>query len=613
MASTARALNRLFDEVAVALKPPPKLSYSVWAERYFRVPAQTSATPGRFKPWKPQRGLLDAMGDPLLPRVSVIKAARVGYTKCLMASIAADAANDPCSTILLMPTDDDCRGMAVDEVDPAFKETPALRGLMAVGRNDGRNTLLQRQIAGGGSLKIIAARAPRNLRRHTARKLYVDEADGMEVTSEGDPIDLAEKRTLSFADRKIIIGSTPTDDIRTFVGKLYAKSDQRVFRVPCPHCGHRFEILWEHIQYPPGKPEEAYCVCPSGNGCVIEDRHKLAMVEAGDWEITRPEVKGHAGFRLNALVSLFANAAWGNLAREYEDARAAGPYKLMVFYNTVLGLVWTDAVDSLDENKLMARAEPFALVWDEKKSRWREDIPREVLYITAGVDVQTDRLEILFVGWSRNQRWFLGHEVVRGATNLQSTWDELDALLKTQWTHPLGGKIGVEAAAVDSGDGNRTQDVYNFCGPRSGRKIIAIKGREGPIDVLKATTSKKARRSGARLYIVGVDQVKADLISSTSVDAGNPGALRFSSELSREWFVQFTSERRKVQYPKGRPKVTFERIGYRAAEALDCAVYGTAVRSLCRFNWDERQKALDVKSDQPGKPGIKDMLRKLHG
>ena len=43
---------------------------------------------------------------------------------------------------------------------------------------------------------------------------------------------------------------------------------------------------------------------------------------------TRPEICGHAGFRLNALVSLLANASWAKLAAEFiaakEDPAALG-------------------------------------------------------------------------------------------------------------------------------------------------------------------------------------------------------------------------------------------------------------------------------------------------
>jgi phage terminase large subunit GpA-like protein len=282
------------------------------------------------------------------------------------------------------------------------------------------------------------------------------------------------------------------------------------------------------------------------------------------------------------------------------------------FYNTKLGLPWSSTVESISDIELMGRRENFGLCWNNDKHVWRTDIPPEVMYITAGVDVQGDRFETMFIGWSQNQRWILGHEVTRGATNLETTWSELDALLATRWKHPLGGEIGVEAAAIDSGDGNRTQFVYNFTASRGARKIVSIKGDGGERPVIKiANKSKKRNRWGVTPYIVGIDQVKADILTSMSQKAGDPGAFRFSNSLDAEWFLQFTSERRAVVYVKGRPTITFERISGRAAEALDATVYGLAVRNLCRFDYPARETELSRK-EPAEKKSFKDALARLH-
>ncbi|PZP58804.1 MAG: hypothetical protein DI604_33105, partial [Delftia acidovorans] len=244
-------------------------------------------------------------------------------TVSLVAAIAAIAANDPGPIMLLMPTDDDARGIAVDEIDPAFRNNPHLKGLLVTGRFDGRNTLTQRSLAGGGSLKINSARSPNNLRRHTVRTLYCDEVDGMKPTAEGDPLVLAEKRTLSKADRKIVYGSTPTDEATSIISKKYLESDQRIFEVPCEACGQFFEMLWENLSWKRGDPESVRCICPHCKE-PLEEKYKPKMVEDGDWRATRPHVKGHAGFRLNALISQFANASWAKLVEEYEKAEKNG-------------------------------------------------------------------------------------------------------------------------------------------------------------------------------------------------------------------------------------------------------------------------------------------------
>jgi phage terminase large subunit GpA-like protein len=151
-----------------------------------------------------------------------------------------------------------------------------------------RSTILSRRFA-GGSLKTVAAKAPRNLRRHTARILLVDEADAMENSAEGDVIALAEKRTLTFANRKIITGSTPLDEGTSHVCRAYERSDQRVFEVPCPECGAYTEILWQNIEWQPDRPETAAFRCPHCNELIGEE-HKPEMLSRGAWRATRPEV-----------------------------------------------------------------------------------------------------------------------------------------------------------------------------------------------------------------------------------------------------------------------------------------------------------------------------------
>jgi len=537
-------------------------------------------------------------------------------TTCMAASIGADMQNDPTSVILLMPTDDDCTGIMVDDVDPLFNNSPSLSPLVNRRRTlDERNTLTQRKYPGGGSLKALAARSPRNLRRHRARKLYCDEVDGMEITKEGDPVALAENRTESFPDRKIIIGSTPKDAATSFVLMRWKESNQQVFEVPCPQCGHRFELEWEHMRWTPHKPATAYAVCPM-NGCVIEERHKAAMVEAGEWRATKPDVVDHSGFRINALVSLQPNAKWANQVRKYEKAKRAGPSLLQPFYNTVLGKAWETTLDKVSEDELQSRVEKFGLKRIEGDVAWDCEIPEPVRYITLGVDVQGDRLELGFYGWSETQRWVLGHEVIRGATTLESTWDELLGVITTRWKHPLGGTIGIEATAIDSGDGNRTQQVYNFAARHEGKRVFAIKGDGGPRPIIKIAAARKKRRvpSSAliRPWIVGVDTVKADILTSVNLERGAPGTFRFSAHLDEEWFRQFTAEQKVIEYVKGRPVAKFERIEGRQAEALDCAVYAIAVRQLCRFDFKARERELSVKPPLK-KDTLKSALSKLHG
>ena len=165
--------------------------------------------------WPYQREIADAISDPLVERVSLVKAARVGFTTLLTGAIGAFVANDPAPILVLLPTEADARDYMVSDIEPIFSASPVINGMLMAGEDEfgERNTLLSRRFA-GGSLKIVAAKSPRNLRRHTARVLLIDEADAMEASAEGNPIRLGEKRTQTFPNRKIIVGSTPRRHVR---------------------------------------------------------------------------------------------------------------------------------------------------------------------------------------------------------------------------------------------------------------------------------------------------------------------------------------------------------------------------------------------------------------
>ena len=570
------AMKRAKAGALAALRPPARLPLSEWIEGNCHLPEGVSALPGAVRLWPFQREIADALGDPTIERVTLVKPVRVGFTTLLTGALASYVANDPAPILALLPTEADARDYMVSDVEPTFAASPTLSGMLDKDAVEGgRNTLLSRRFP-GGSLKVVAARAPRNLRRHNVRVLLVDEADAMEPTAEGDPIKLAERRTLSFADRKLVIGSTPIFAETSPVLRSYATSDARVWEVPCPSCGAFSELNWRDIQWPEGKPDEAAWRCPHCEE-LIPEREKAEMVAGGAWRATRPDVKGHAGFRLNALTSLMANASWGKIAEEFLTAKS-DPAALQVWTNTLMGEGWRTAGEAVDETALAARAEPFGL----------DRMPAEILIVTAGVDVQHDRLEVTFVGWARDGTAFiLGHSVVWGAWDDNLAWAELDEVLQTRWEHPLGGQIGVEATVIDAGDGTTMARVQAFCAARARCKVLAGKGMAGARQWLGPS---KGKSSGGRLWIVGVDGIKGAVFDRLS--RGN--SIRFSDDLEPVFFEQLASEKLVVRYTRGQPQRRFERIPGRRAETLDCVVYAFAARQVVSPNWDTRAAALST-------------------
>ena len=342
------------------------------------------------------------------------------------------------------------------------------------------------------------------------------------------------------------------------------------------------------IEWEPEHPETAAFRCPHC-ASLIDEQHKPAMVEAGHWRATRPEVSGHHGYRLNALVSPLANASWGKLAAEFLQAKH-DPAMLQPFINTVLAQGWRAAESDIDESDLAARAEPFAL----------DAIPPEVLVLTAGSDLQVDRIETTLCGWTRDgQCLVLDHVVHWGPPDEDRVWRDLDDLLKSRWPHPLGGTIGVDSAVIDSGF--LSDAVYRFCFPRSGRRIMAGKGQSGSRPIIAASKTRISTKTGlaGRVWIVGVDGIKTTLFAKLA----RGRSIRFSESLEPSFYEQLASERVVTRYSRGQPVRLFERIAGKRAEALDATVYATAAKAaLGAIAWDAREAALSEATPQAAAP-----------
>ena len=156
---TSHTMSALRVEAYRALLPPPKMDFADWIERTIRLPGDVSAQTGPMRLTRVQRGIADAMDNPDIERVTVVKPVRLGYTSLLSALVGYYVTSDPSQILAVLPVESDCRGWVVDDLEPIFLASPDLRGRLSV-ENDpsSRSTLLNRRFS-GGSLKIVAAKS----------------------------------------------------------------------------------------------------------------------------------------------------------------------------------------------------------------------------------------------------------------------------------------------------------------------------------------------------------------------------------------------------------------------------------------------------------------------
>lgn len=429
-------LSELKCQKQANLKPPPKLTLSQWAEQYAILSAETSAQTGRFEAFPYQIGMMDAFTDPSVEKISVMKSARVGYTKILDHAIGYYMHQDPSPILMVQPRESDAEGYSKSEIAPMLRDTPVLAALAGDPKSkSSENTLLKKTLLNGSSLTLVGANSPGGFRRITVRIVLFDEVDGYPVGgagSEGDQIALGSKRAETFWNRLIAMGSTPTVAGISRIERAFDQGDGRRYHVPCPHC-NEFQVLeWGGPDTPHGikwdkdanghhLPETARYACKHC-GCLIDEADKPDMVAKGKWIAERP-FNGHASFHIWAGYSLFPNAAWSRLVAEWLQVKD-NPLERQTFINTALGLPYEDRGDgALNERTLAARAEV-----------WAGEVPDGVAVLTAGIDTQDDRLEIEIVGWGRNEeRWSIAHIVIEGDPEQPEVWEQLDALLKRTW------------------------------------------------------------------------------------------------------------------------------------------------------------------------------------
>ncbi|UDI94609.1 phage terminase large subunit family protein [Pseudomonas sp. IAC-BECa141] len=602
------------------LKPDPDVWVDEWADEYMRIPRDSGAAePGQYRtsrtPYarEPMRCL-----SPAHPckRVVTMVASQLMKTQIALNWIGGLIHMAPSNILTLLPSLSLAKRVS-SRISKTIKATPVLRKRVASSRSrDSRNTMDTKEFE-GGSLYVTTAGSAANLAELSARYVYGDEVDRWEVDvgEEGDPIELAETRGSTFGrNAKFYFSSSPTIKGASRISDLFESSDQRYFYVPCPTCGHKQVLEWERLLY--SKDYQLIHYHCAGPECdvLIEEHHKGWMLANGEW-IAHAEGDGETvGFHLNALYSPPGWMDWRTLARQYEKAKRAqakGDLEPMqVFYNTRLAKVWDSAQEQTKADVLMdrARLESYGL----------GSMPSGSLMLTAAVDVQANRLELMVMGWGFGmERWVIDHKVISGDPADERTWAVLDDLLKARYRHPCGVGLAILATAVDSG-GHHTDEVYQFCRMRRWRNIFAIKGASKPgrpviaqrPSMVDVTWKGQTERHGAELWFVGTDTAK-DWIYNRYPFPDGPGSLHFANDLPDDFFAQCVAERKVARYVRGHKRVEWIKGKAERNEALDLMVYCLAMAHYLGINryqehdWDRVRQALaqsGLFDDAPAQP-----------
>lgn len=540
--------------------------------------------------------MMDALGDPSVEAVVIMSSAQIGKTEIINNVIGYHIHLDPAPILLLQPTLEMAEAWSKDRFAPMLRDTDSLRGLVKDPRTrDSGNTLLHKRFP-GGHITMAGANSPASLASRPIRLVLCDEVDRYPVSAgtEGDPVSLAKKRSTTFWNRKLLLTSTPTIKGASRIEAAFLQSDQRRFHVPCLHCGEMQTLKWQQVKWESDeneegikrhKPETAHYVCEHCDGA-LRDSDKLAMLKAGQW-IAEAPFTGIVGFHVNELYSPWVT--FPQMVAEFLKAKKL-PETLKTWVNTSLGESWEEAGESIEADALMQR-----------KESWGFEAPEEVAVITAGVDVQGDRLEIEIKGWGIGEEsWSLDYRQFFGDPAQDAVWQELDAYLQRPVKSKTGMHLNIACACIDSG-GHHTQAVYEFCKSRAVRGIFPVKGMNQPGKPLVGRPSKNNRYK-IRLYPLGVDTGKEVIYSRLRLTDHGPGYCHFPVDRDREYFLQLTAEKQVTRFHKGAARREWIKTRSRN-EALDCNVYALAALKLLNPDLDALAAAMRLAPrPEPEKP-----------
>lgn len=527
-------------------------------------------------------------------------ASNTGKTSAVFVNTLGFIVNDqPGGVLWALKTGLQAEEISKKLIAPCIAATPNLASKFAPPKQHDSSNTIKHKLFAGGSLSMIGTESVTGFRANRSPYVIGDEIDSWEgaVGDEGDPVALLMRRADGFPRSVRMLASTGTVKGRSRIEYWYGRSDMRKWFVPCRKCGARQVIMFAQLRWPKGKPTEARWHCAE---CDVEhnDRQRQESVRAGEWRPTAP-FTGIRGYWLNGFNSLMPPnkgyrdrlAQW---AKEVSDAsHAQDPREAKkVLVQTLFCETWQDDEDAKPEWELLA-----------KRREKMDKLPREVVFLVAGVDVQQDRLEASIWGIGREETMFAWrHFVMQGDPRAPEVWGRMEAAMRLSYEREDGAMLAIRAVGVDTGYPTAQRMAYEFIRPRQSRNWFALKGSSLPDAAIVIRPKRHSTVDKVALLTVGTNRAKGIIYDRATIQSPGPGYMRFSAELPEDWFTQLLAENSFPFYKNGVRHRQFSKATNARNEALDCGVYALAAYvALGPLNFTAEDEKL-VKAKEPQQP-----------
>ncbi len=598
-------------------EPPQKLAD--WARDHFVLSGDSSHRQGQWQAWPFQIAWLDAFSNDDIQQVDVRKAKRTGYTKCLVAFVAYNAAHRRRKLALYQPTDDDRDSFVKSEIDPMVAEVPAVRAARRMAK--GAEDTIKFKTYRGSVQHFLGGKAARAYRRITVAVVLLDEIDAFDqqVEKSSDPITLARGRLEGAPFPKLVCGTTPRLKGFSHIDRQEQAADARLrYRITCPHCDCEHPLIWGDGKVAHGfkwdssapKPELTAChVCPHCHGSITQADY-LRIWRQGAWVCDATGVRygadrtwrAHDGAPIRAprhvaFCGLWAayspQRTWSDIVREgreaYRAKKAGDSGPLQGFVNETLAECYEEDYEQTDTEILRRRAKAEGLPMGV--------VPRGAAVLKQSFDVQADRWEM--VTWAfgpENESWAIDYRVIYGNTGDQDEWDaKVEPLLGISYPTATGARLACGSCAIDTG--YQTHQAYAFARKHRARNVHAVKGDSQAGKPIKArrslqdiNTKGRVLRKGVALWYVGTDTAKDLIHGRLQLEGSGPGRMHFAADLPDAFFAGLTAEQRIPMRTVRGVEYRWDCPSGRRNEPLDCTVYCLFLAELDDLpRWTDRQ------------------------
>lgn len=614
------------------IKPPDRFDLDTWSDKFRFLPSETSSARGKWVTARFQflRRIMRCLSPTSAAKeIVAIKGAQLGFTECAINWIFYTVDQDPGPIMYTQKTVDAAHEFVNQKLEPSIRECSQISHKIGPDKPKFFTDDVSNKGFPGGFLTCGGSNSAVFLRSKSIKNSIADEEDSFKpcVDSEGSPIGMMRKRQANFPNGKFFRLSTPKIAETSTIEPAYMAGSQERYYIPCPHCnphgaetGFRFWIRWGYIKWVMGEDETAgpvdyWMECPNCSGR-IDEHYKTWMYECCEnyaglgwmsekgspgkpYPVTE-DVK-YPSFHISSLYSPLGFFSWEDAIREFlEYKRTNDKNVLQVFINQTLGESYSAAGQDISAGWLRSRREEYPT----------GILPAGVLVITAGADIQEDRIECEIVGHGlQGETWSLTYRVLYGATDQLGSWEQnanhptawmqLDELLRTTWNHPCGMTVGIECTLIDTGF--RAEPVHVFCRLWESSRVFPVRGRSGWGRGYIERPKRRTEKYKTWDFVAWVDECKDQVYENLKVEKPGPGYAHFplTDEYSETYFSGLTAETKKTKRLNGKTVLYWECPAGVRNEPLDCRVYAFSAFRVLAPNLEYRAGSMLVSASTP--------------